>query len=109
MRCPASSGLAAQYGAHPAFAETRAADEELQFDARDVQPENAGRWESLRARIKETGLRNSLLIAIAPTATIASIAGCRYECIEPQISNLFKRRDAVWRLPAGESGISSRS
>src|SRR5262249_44162316 len=31
-----------------------------------------------------------LLIAIAPTATIASIAGC-YECIEPQISNLFKR------------------
>jgi ribonucleoside-diphosphate reductase alpha chain len=36
------------------------------------------------------GLRNSLLVAIAPTATIASIAGC-YECIEPQISNLFKR------------------
>jgi ribonucleoside-diphosphate reductase alpha chain len=31
-----------------------------------------------------------LLIAIAPTATIASIAGC-YECIEPQVSNLFKR------------------
>ncbi|MEC8953274.1 MAG: ribonucleoside-diphosphate reductase subunit alpha, partial [Actinomycetota bacterium] len=33
---------------------------------------------------------NSLLIAIAPTATIASIAGC-CECIEPQVSNLFKR------------------
>ena len=29
-------------------------------------------------------------MAIAPTATIASIAGC-YECIEPQVSNLFKR------------------
>ena len=27
---------------------------------------------------------------MAPTATIASIAGC-YECIEPQVSNLFKR------------------
>ena len=27
---------------------------------------------------------------VAPTATIASIAGC-YECIEPQVSNLFKR------------------
>ena len=38
----------------------------------------------------KSGVRNSLLIAIAPTATIASIAGC-YECIEPQISNLFKR------------------
>jgi ribonucleoside-diphosphate reductase alpha chain len=45
---------------------------------------------ALRERIAETGLRNSLLIAIAPTATIASIAGC-YECIEPQVSNLFKR------------------
>ena len=38
----------------------------------------------------QVGLRNSLLIAIAPTATIAEIAGC-YECIEPQVSNLFKR------------------
>jgi ribonucleoside-diphosphate reductase alpha chain len=36
------------------------------------------------------GVRNSLVVAIAPTATIASIAGCS-ECIEPQISNLFKR------------------
>src|SRR5207253_10790311 len=48
------------------------------------------RWTAVRGRIAETGLRNSLLIAIAPTATIASIAGC-YECIEPQVSNLFKR------------------
>src|SRR5690606_28644966 len=41
-------------------------------------------------RIKKVGLRNSLLVAIAPTATIASIVGC-YECIEPQVSNIFKR------------------
>ncbi len=40
--------------------------------------------------MKSVGLRNSLLIAIAPTATIASIVGC-CECIEPQVSNLFKR------------------
>jgi ribonucleoside-diphosphate reductase alpha chain len=44
----------------------------------------------LRKRILSSGVRNSLVIAIAPTATIASIVGC-YECIEPQISNLFKR------------------
>jgi ribonucleoside-diphosphate reductase alpha chain len=53
-------------------------------------PAQAERWQRLRADIAEDGLRNSLLIAIAPTATIASIAGC-YECIEPQVSNLFKR------------------
>lgn len=86
----ASSELAFEKGMHPAFAETRAATGELQFDAWDVTPENAARWDGLRNRIRENGLRNSLLIAIAPTATIASIAGC-YECVEPQVSNLFKR------------------
>ncbi|QRO02886.1 ribonucleoside-diphosphate reductase subunit alpha [Archangium violaceum] len=86
----ASAELAAERGAHPSFQETRAARGELQFDAWGVMPEDPTRWEALRARIKSVGLRNSLLIAIAPTATIASIAGC-YECIEPQISNLFKR------------------
>ena len=55
-----------------------------------MQPAQGARWKALRRRIGKTGLRNSLLIAIAPTATIASIAGC-YECIEPQVSNLFKR------------------
>ena len=41
-----------------------------------MAPEDDGRWQSLRERIREHGLRNSLLVAIAPTATIASIAGC---------------------------------
>ena len=82
--------LARLHGAHDAFALTRAAAGELQFDHWDVQPEDAARWNALREQIRSHGLRNSLLIAIAPTATIASIAGC-YECIEPQVSNLFKR------------------
>ena len=85
-----SAGLAEQSGAHPAFAETRAASGRLQPDLWAVEPTQAERWATVRRRIERTGLRNSLLIAIAPTATIASIAGC-YECIEPQVSNLFKR------------------
>jgi len=85
-----SADLAREHGAHPSFAETRAALGELQFDAWGAAPANAERWRDLTAQIRSHGLRNSLLIAIAPTATIASIAGC-YECIEPQISNLFKR------------------
>ncbi|MET0283472.1 MAG: ribonucleoside-diphosphate reductase subunit alpha [Polyangiales bacterium] len=86
----ASLELAQAKGAHPSFAETRAARGELQFDAWGVVPSQQERWDQLRQQIREHGLRNSLLIAIAPTATIASIAGC-YECIEPQVSNLFKR------------------
>ena len=87
----ASSELAEKYGAHKAFEETKAADSTLQFDlwpqTKLSKPE---RWNKLKDKIKKTGLRNSLLIAIAPTATMASITGC-YECIEPQVSNLFKR------------------
>lgn len=85
-----SCELAERHGPHPSYDETRAARGVLQQDLWDVTGTQAERWAALRARIAEHGLRNSLLIAIAPTATIASIAGC-YECIEPQVSNLFKR------------------
>jgi ribonucleoside-diphosphate reductase alpha chain len=84
-----SCELAEAAGPHAAFAETRAAKGDLQFDLWGVKPSLSG-WDALRARIKQHGLRNSLVIAIAPTATIASIVGA-YECIEPQVSNLFKR------------------
>jgi ribonucleoside-diphosphate reductase alpha chain len=86
----ASTELAERHGPHPGFASTRAAQGDLQFDLWGVVPSEPERWESLRARIADFGLRNSLLIAIAPTATIASIAGV-YESIEPQVSNIFKR------------------
>ncbi|MEV5000310.1 ribonucleoside-diphosphate reductase subunit alpha [Nocardioides sp. LML1-1-1.1] len=85
-----SCALAEEHGPHPSYDETRAARGDLHPDlwgATLTQPE---RWAALKERVAEHGLRNSLLVAIAPTATIASIAGC-YECIEPQVSNLFKR------------------
>jgi ribonucleoside-diphosphate reductase alpha chain len=86
----ASAAIAEKDGPHATFADTRMAEGKFQFDLWDVQPAEMARWERLRERIAKTGVRNSLVIAIAPTATIASIVGC-YECIEPQISNLFKR------------------
>ncbi len=87
----ASADLAERHGPHAGWEATRTARGVLHPDhypdAERTWPE---RWEELRARIAKTGMRNSLLLAIAPTATIASIAGV-YECIEPQVSNLFKR------------------
>ncbi|MDX9731762.1 MAG: ribonucleoside-diphosphate reductase subunit alpha [Bdellovibrionales bacterium] len=85
-----SCELAEEFGPHASFKDTRAADGKLQFDLWGVQPSQPERWNALRERIKTAGLRNSLLIAIAPTATIASIVGS-YESIEPMVSNLFKR------------------
>ena len=90
-RLSASCELAEEYGRAPALRRDprragRAAVRRLGRAARATP----ARWDALRAAHQQHGLRNSLLIAIAPTATIASIAGC-YECIEPQVSNLFKR------------------
>ena len=85
-----SCELAEKNGPHESFGDTRAAEGQLQFDLWGIQPSQAPRFEELKVRIRKHGLRNSLLIAIAPTATIATIVGC-YEATEPQVSNLFKR------------------
>ncbi|MGW8061561.1 ribonucleoside-diphosphate reductase subunit alpha [Streptomyces ziwulingensis] len=85
-----SAGLAERNGPLPAWEKTRTARGVLHPDHYGVEPAWPERWAALRERIAATGLRNSLLLAIAPTATIASIVGA-YECIEPQVSNLFKR------------------
>jgi ribonucleoside-diphosphate reductase alpha chain len=86
----ASADLAERNGPLPAWEKTRTAQGVLHPDHYGVTASWPERWDALRARIAKTGMRNSLLLAIAPTATIASIAGV-YECIEPQVSNLFKR------------------
>ncbi|MEU9096960.1 ribonucleoside-diphosphate reductase subunit alpha [Streptomyces sp. NPDC048361] len=86
----ASAALAERSGPLPAWDKTRTARGVLHPDHYDVELNWPERWAALRERIAKVGMRNSLLLAIAPTATIASIAGV-YECIEPQVSNLFKR------------------
>ncbi|MFJ4425766.1 ribonucleoside-diphosphate reductase subunit alpha [Streptomyces bobili] len=86
----ASADLAERNGPLPAWEKTRTARGVLHPDHYGVEFGWPERWAALRERIAVTGMRNSLLLAIAPTATIASIAGV-YECIEPQVSNLFKR------------------
>lgn len=45
-------------------------------------------WGSLREQVKKVGMRNSNVMAIAPTATIANICGVT-QSIEPTYQNLF--------------------
>ena len=45
-------------------------------------------WSSLRARVKEHGMRNSNCVAIAPTATISNIIGVAAS-IEPEYQNIY--------------------
>ena len=45
-------------------------------------------WDRVKKQVKECGMRNSNVIAIAPTATISTIAGC-FPCIEPIYKNIY--------------------
>jgi ribonucleoside-diphosphate reductase alpha chain len=89
-----SMKLAREISPFPEFEASRYAQGDLQVQlAKPLQPELPPfhyDWDKVAEEVKRNGIRNSLMIAIAPTATIASIVGS-YESIEPQISNFFKR------------------
>jgi ribonucleotide reductase alpha subunit len=59
-------------------------------------------WEKLRANIKKSGVRNSLLVAPMPTASTSQILG-NNECFEPYTSNIYTRR-----VLAGEFAIVNK-
>ena len=48
-------------------------------------------WDTLKANVKEYGVRNSLLVAPMPTASTSQILGFN-ECVEPFTSNIYTRR-----------------
>ena len=54
----------------------------------DVNLDTRFDWDDLRTRVKTHGMRNSNVMAIAPTATIANITGVT-QSIEPPYQNLF--------------------
>ena len=59
-----------------------------QGDALDVDTSSTLDWAPLRDRVKTVGMRNSNVMAIAPTATISNICGVG-QSIEPLFQNLF--------------------
>lgn len=79
-------------GAYASFAESPASRGELQFDLWGVTP-TLGRydWTALKSRICRHGMRNSLLVALMPTASTSQILG-NNECFEPITSNIYTRR-----------------
>jgi ribonucleotide reductase alpha subunit len=79
-------------GAYSSFIGSPVYEGKLQFDLWDQIPDS-GRynWDLLKSQIKENGIRNSLLIAIMPTASSASIMG-NNEGVEAFNSMIYKRR-----------------
>jgi len=56
----------------------------------DVNRTSRMPWDELRKLIKKHGMRNSNLLAIAPTATISNIFGCS-ACIEPDYRHIYSK------------------
>jgi ribonucleoside-diphosphate reductase alpha chain len=79
-------------GAYTSFAGSPASSGRLQFDLWGVTP-TPGRydWSGLKADICKYGMRNSLLVALMPTASTSQILG-NNECFEPITSNIYTRR-----------------
>jgi ribonucleoside-diphosphate reductase alpha subunit len=87
-----SCELAQEQGKYETFDGSPASEGILQFDLWNVDPTTARYdWTTLKQKIREVGLRNSLLLAPMPTASTSQILGFN-ECIEPITSNIYSRR-----------------
>ena len=99
----ASSDLASERGAYPTFAGSLWSKGVLPIDSlsllaserkavtgSDLDVDTSSRldWDSLRQRVQQRGMRNSNVMAIAPTATISNICGVS-QSIEPTFRNLY--------------------
>ena len=76
-------------GYYPAYVGSPTHAGKFQFDLWGVNPTLD--WEPLRKKMSQFGIRNSLLIALMPTASTSQIMG-NNECFEPFTSNLYTRR-----------------
>jgi len=95
----ASSRLAAERGAYASYAGSKWDRGILPYDTLALMDAERGApievsrarrldWAPVYASVAAHGMRNSNTMAIAPTATIANIAGC-YPCIEPIYRNIY--------------------
>ena len=86
----ASNQLAQIDGPYKTFKTSMSATGTLQFDLWGVAPSDMWDWASLKRDVVAHGLRNSLLMAIMPTAGTSIISG-HTESVEVPQSNLFTR------------------
>jgi len=87
-----SCELAQEQGKYETFDGSPTSEGVLQFDLWDVEPGNERYdWTAMKQKVREFGLRNSLLLAPMPTASTSQILGFN-ECIEPITSNIYSRR-----------------
>ena len=85
-----SCELAKEHGPYKNYEGSMISKGKLQMDLWGVTPSDMWDWDVLRNNIKQYGVRNSLLMALMPTASTAQIMG-NTESFEPITSNIFVR------------------
>lgn len=86
-----SCELAKRDGAYSTYEGSPMSKGIFQYDMWDQSPSNRWDWATLKANVKESGVRNSLLVAPMPTASTSQILG-NNECFEPYTTNIYTRR-----------------
>ena len=81
--------LAEKYGAYKNFEGSPTSQGIFQFDMWNVSPELD--WDLLKQMVMKYGIRNSLLIALMPTASTSQILN-NNESFEPMTSNIYSRK-----------------
>ena len=96
----ASMEMAKEEGPYETFKGSPASQGILQFDMWKNPRPNSGRWDwdSLKEKVMQVGMRNSLLLAPMPTASTSQILG-NNECFEPFTSNIYVRRVLSGEFP----------
>ncbi|MBS3738708.1 ribonucleoside-diphosphate reductase subunit alpha [Mesohalobacter halotolerans] len=90
----ASMELAKVEGTYSSYEGSPISQGEFQYNLWGLKDKDlSGRWnwEALRDKVKENGVRNSLLLAPMPTASTSQILG-NNEAFEPYTSNIYTRR-----------------
>lgn len=87
----ASCELAEKEGPYSSYEGSPISKGILQYDMWDVAPTDLWDWAALKQKIAKHGVRNSLLVALMPTASTAQILG-NNESTEPYTSNIYTRR-----------------
>lgn len=87
----ASVNLAKKYGPHESFPGSKLSHGIFHWELTDIKPSGLWDWDTLRKDVVAHGTRNSLFIALMPTASTSQILG-NNECFEPFTSNIYTRR-----------------
>jgi ribonucleoside-diphosphate reductase alpha chain len=87
----ASKDLAKEQGPYSTYKGSPISQGIFQYDMWGVTPGPRWNWRLLKEEVARYGVRNSLLVALMPTASTSQILG-NNECFEAYTQNLYSRR-----------------